>query len=235
MDTGFVLFGAPHIVTLLACGAMATAAYMVGHLWRDSRGAKGLAIGIAVTLVAVELGKSWLAIALFDQPWQDTLPLHLCRISAYLCSLMLLLRSYRIFEVAYFWGIGGSLAAMLTPDLPQPFPHPLFLVFFFGHGLVLTAVLFAVGAFEFRPRFRSIGITAVVSAVYMGFVALVNVVLDTNYLYLCAKPEQASPYDYFGPWPWYIATLWVVGVGVALLCYAPFARLFRRRQPPAPP
>ena len=81
---------------------------------------------------------------------------------------MLMLRSYRLFEVAYFWGLGGSIPAMLTPDLGVGFPSTEYFGFFVGHTLVVISVLFAIGAFEFRPRLRSIRITAIVTLAYMA-------------------------------------------------------------------
>lgn len=182
-----------------------------------------VAIVLAVMLIALEGYKTQQGLTVYQQSWQEVLPLHLCRISSYLCCLMLLLRSYRLFEVTYFWGIGGSVAAMLTPDLEAAFPHPLFLGFFVGHALVACSVLFAMTAYDFRPRLRSIGFAAVVSIVYMGVVALINLALDTNYLYLSHKPASITVYQYLGPWPWYLLSVWVIGVAVSFVLYAPFA------------
>ncbi len=175
-------------------------------------------------MIGLEAFKTWQGLTVHGEPWQEHLPLHLCRIGSYICTFMLLTRSYRLFEVAYFWGIGGSAAALLTPDLIFNFPHPIFLGFFIGHTLVLGSVLFAIGAFNFRPRLRSIGFAAIVTALYMSAVALVNLALDTNYLYLSHKPETATLYDYLGPWPWYIVSVWVIGIVVSAMLYLPFAR-----------
>jgi hypothetical integral membrane protein (TIGR02206 family) len=225
-----MLFGVPHLLTLVICGAVAVCVYLSGQVLRTIGKTTVVAAAIAVALVALELFKTWQALVVYGQLWQDVLPLHLCRVSSYLCCVMLILRSYRLFEVAYFWGIGGSVSAMVTPDLAQGFPHPFYLGFFVGHTLVLSSVLFAVSGFDFRPRLRSIGVTAVVSAAYMVLVAMVNWALQTNYLYLCHKPEKLTIYDYLGPWPWYIISIWVIGLVVALICYAPFAQGFRARK-----
>jgi uncharacterized membrane protein YwaF len=47
-------------------------------------------------------------------------------------------------------------------------------------------------------------------------------IYKTNYMYLCRKPEGASPLDYLGPWPWYIATGEVVALGLFALLWLPF-------------
>ena len=40
----------------------------------------------------------------------------------------------RWLEVAYFWGIGGTAQAILTPDLKFAFPDLRFLSFFIAHS-----------------------------------------------------------------------------------------------------
>ncbi len=223
ISNGFVLFGTIHVLTLLVSAIGVVGLYWWGRALRDSSFTRVSAWIIAITLVGLEFAKTWHGLTEMGQPWQELLPLHLCRIGSYICALMLVVQSYRIFEVAYFWGIGGSLAAMLTPDLVFDFPHPIFLGFFFGHALVFGSVLFVMGAYEFRPQLRSIGFAAIVTAIYMGVVAFINIALDTNYLYLSHKPETATLYDYLGPWPWYIGSVWLIGIAVSFILYLPFA------------
>ena len=115
----FVLFGAPHLVTLLVVGGLGCCVYYAGGLAAEARRARRVGIVLAAALASVELAKLWIAVGVYEQPWSENLPLHLCRISMLLCAAMLALKSYRIFEVTYFWVMGGSVAAMLTPDLAQ--------------------------------------------------------------------------------------------------------------------
>ena len=226
-----MLFGAEHLATLVICTAVATLAYFASRA--VAHRARPVAAAIVAALLMLEAFKAWLWIGQYGEPWLEHLPLHLCRISSFLCAAMLWLKSYRLFEVTYFWTLGGSLPAMLTPDLRVPLDVVDFLGFFVGHTLVIVAVLFAIGAYGFRPRLRSIGVTAVVTFAYMGVIALVNLALDTNYLYLCAKPVGASVYDYLGPWPWYLVGITLIGVVICFLCYLPFARVLRRSPQPS--
>ncbi len=229
----FELFGADH-GTALVVVVLSTVA---GYLWGRSAGRDGgdrrAAILLAVLLIIVELVKPWLAIGVYQQPWAENLPLHLCRISTLLTAVMLLSRSYRLFEVAYFWVLGGGIPALLTPDLAHGFPHPMFFAYFVGHGLTLTAILFAVPGFGFRPRLASIGLTVIASLGLMLVVIPVNALLDTNYLYLREKPPEPSLYDFLGPWPWYIVSTWLVGLLLCLATYAPFPILqyLRKHRP----
>jgi uncharacterized membrane protein YwaF len=54
-------------------------------------------------------------------------------------------------------------------------------------------------------------------------IALFNWITDGNYLFICHKPENGSIMDFFGPWPWYILVLEVVGIVSFYIYYAPFA------------
>lgn len=223
IESTFTLFGVSHLLTLAVIAILALATRpLARNAARTDRG-HAVACLLAVILVGYQLVHMGILVGVLDRAWSASLPLHLCHMNMFVCAAMLLLRSYRIFEVTYFWGIGGSVAAMLTPDLSAPFPDPVYLVFFFGHTLTVISTLYAVWGYGFRPRIRSVGISVFVTLVYMVIVMVANALLDTNYMYLCAKPEGASLMDYLGPWPWYVAGLVGLGSVVCLLCYVPFA------------
>ena len=186
---------------------------------------------IAVCLfIDIGLGPAVRA-GVYGLPLQLHLPLHLCGMSVTLGAFMLWFRSYRLYEVLYFWGIGGPLVALLTPDVEQAFPHPVFLLFFLSHGLALLAVMFATLVMGFRPRLRSLLTAMAVTAAYALLIYPVNLLLGSNYLFLLAKPAQPSPLDWFGPWPWYLPGLVGMVAGALVMLYLPFAviDMFRAR------
>lgn len=152
------------------------------------------------------------------------LPLHICDVSVILSVIMLTSKNYFTYEITYFWGLAGSVQAMITPDIaPYNFPHYIFFNFFILHGSVVTSVLYMTVIEHYRPRFVSVWKTLAFTNAYAGVVAVVNVIVDSNYLFLCHKPYSPSIIDYMGPWPWYLLSLEVVAVASFLLCYLPFA------------
>src|ERR1039458_2729868 len=50
-----------------------------------------------------------------------------------------------IVELPCFWGLAGTLQAVLTPDLNAGFPHPVFFQYLTGHlGIVMAALMLVV-------------------------------------------------------------------------------------------
>ncbi|MGD8278163.1 MAG: TIGR02206 family membrane protein, partial [Gemmatimonadota bacterium] len=99
-----------------------------------------------------------------------------------------------------------------------------------SHGLVLTAALFMTLVEGMRPVRRSLIRVLLGMNAYVLFVALVNTLIGSNYLFIAHKPETASIVDFLGPWPWYILGMEVIGFANCLVLYAPFEWLDRRRR-----
>jgi len=162
-----------------------------------------------------------------------TLPLHLCGAAVVLSAIMLMNKSYRLYEIIYFWGLGGALQALLQPDIGAfSYPHFRFFQFFVSHGLIVTASIFATFIFHYRPHFKSVFKIFGLTNLYMLFIAVFNYFTDGNYLFICHKPETASLLDFMGPWPWYILSLEMVGLISFMIYYSPFAiaDLFKKRK-----
>lgn len=196
----FQLFGPGHLGAL---GVIVLACIVITGALRSSqegRVRRGAAVGIAALLVVyarlVASRPGFEAI--------DWLPLHLCDFSIFLAGWALWTRGQSTYELTGFWGMTGTLLAMITPSLYSDFPSPEFVVYFAAHGsVVLAAVGLTFGA-GMRPRpsgmWRALGWLNV----YAAAVALVNVALDANYLWLRRKPAADTLLDWFGPWPMYL-------------------------------
>lgn len=224
----FLPYSVSHWLVLLLFAGLVVVLY-AGRQWLRSGGRRRyVRYGLAALLAACELGLNVWYVEEGVYSLKESLPLELCTVSLYLCVLMLLLRSYRIFQVAYFTGIGGAMQAMLTPVLGYPFPHFLFFEFFAAHIAIILAVLYMVWVEQFRPTMRSIAITMGILNVLLVLVLLVNYWTGGNYMFVSRKPETASLLDLLGPYPWYLLSLEGVAVVLFLLLYAPFA-LSRRR------
>ncbi len=84
----------------------------------------------------------------------------------------------------------------------------------------MAAALFATWGLGMRPTFKSLIRAFVAMNVVAAAIACVNLLLDSNYMYLCEAPVTASPF-LFLPWPWYILWLEVLVLVFFLALYLP--------------
>ena len=158
--------------------------------------------------------------------WGFDLPLHLSDVVSILAPVALWTRRPLLVEVLYFWALTASLQAVITPDLHQTIPSVFFFTYFVTHsGAVVAACLLVFGLGQ-TPRPHAV---PRVFAVTLGMAAAAgvgNLITGGNYMYLRAKPSQASLLDELGPWPVYIA----VAAVIALVLFAALDRLARWRR-----
>jgi uncharacterized membrane protein YwaF len=130
-----------------------------------------------------------------------------------------------LYELSYYWGWGGTLQAMLTPDLKHPFPTFEYFQFFIMHAVILIGVVAMTNGLRLRPRpaslSRIIPLTIAVAAVVLG----INALTGGNYMYLARNPDRPSLLDHFGPRPWALLTMVAVGAVIFTLAYLPYVVL----------
>ena len=155
------------------------------------------------------------------------LPLQLCDLTIWLAVAACLTLVPILVEFAYFAGVAGAGMALLTPNLLAPWPSYPALYFFAAHGgIVIAVVLLAFGGFlPFRPGavWRAFGLLLA----YAALVGAADAALRCNYMFLCAKPANASLLDRLDPWPWYLPAGALVSLGFFWLLWLPV-------RPPAP-
>ena len=219
----FVLFGPAHLLTIAAIVLASLGLPLILKRWGSESLARRLEKGLALFLVVHELTKLYLLVAFYGYHWIHVLPLHLCSIAIFLTAALLLTRSHRIYEVVYFWGLGGTLQAVVTPDINWGFPELAYLSYFTSHGAIVVGAIYATLYLGLRPTWASIPrVFAITVAYAFLFIAPLNWLLDTNYLYLCRKPIGASILDHLGPWPWYLGSLVLVAIVSFFVYYSPF-------------
>ena len=219
----FVLYSPGHLLTI----AVVLAVSVLLPLWVrrtcSQRQGHQVAVWLGVFVVAHEIVKIWLRVTVYDHRFAEILPFHLCSTAIVSTAVLMFWRSRLAYELVYFWGFSGTLQAILTPDLEEVFPHPLYLSYFLTHGLIILGALYATLVFRFRPSPRSIVRVYVITVIYsFALIAPLNLVLDTNYVYLRHKPAGASLLDYLGPWPWYMAVVAVLAWAFFAAAYCPF-------------
>lgn len=254
----FQPFGVDHVAAL-AVIAMLTTALILAARRACAKSRSRLAGWSAALLIAEVVFETPYELAVGAWRREESLPLHLCDLALLVTIATLFLaardprppfalttgwaaggaspvgrlprsRTQTAYELCWYWGLAGTVQALLTPSVFEAFPDPLYIIYFIAHGGIVTAALLLTIGFGWRPRpgspWRAILLTYALSP----FVGVANWLLGANYMYLCGPPPTASIYDYFGPWPWSLITLAAAGVVLMWLCYVPFVMLdFARR------
>jgi hypothetical integral membrane protein (TIGR02206 family) len=220
MSSGFRLFGPAHLAILAAIpGAAAALARLArGQPARSRQIAAALGRFLAVNEIV------WYTWRLHAEGFRfpEGLPLELCDLTLWLTVIAALTLQPAIFEFAWLAGLGGSLMAVLTPDLwAPPLSYPT-IYFFLAHGGVIASLLFLVWSGLARPRPGCVWRTLCLLNGYAAFIGAFNAVFHTNYMYLCRKPSNASLLDFFGPWPIYLVAGEATAVIMFWLLWMPF-------------
>lgn len=237
----FRLFGPSHLAVLGATAAVTAGLVLLARRARGvdtgaaspmtiARTARVIAWCLAAALLLDEVTMAAFAAHADPATLKDHLPFQLCDWEIVACVAALLWRHQQAYELAYFWGLSGTLQALLTPDLAEDFPSLHFISFQTLHAGVVVAVLYLTLGLGMRPRRGSILRAWLWLQGYVAATAAIDWLLDSNYGYLRTKPAQASLYDYLGPWPFYLLSLEALALALFLACYAPFALLDRRRR-----
>jgi hypothetical integral membrane protein (TIGR02206 family) len=124
--------------------------------------------------------------------WYHTVPLQLCDWAMVVIIVALWTGNRRWLEIAYFWGIGGTLQAIITPNLQFAFPDLRFISFFVAHCGIIIGIVFLMLIYGFRPRPRAILHTIIWTEVYFLVAFTFDLITGENYGFLLHRPEAAS-------------------------------------------
>ncbi|MED0959241.1 TIGR02206 family membrane protein [Bacillus paramycoides] len=220
----FIPYSRQHAIILCIMLVGIFLLYQYQDLLRQSEWNITVRYAIAFLFIGSEIGLhmwEWKA-GIFEL--DTSLPFELCTISLLLASIMIVTKSYRIYEIVFFIGIIGASQAILTPNLQYAFPHFRFIEFFIAHVLLIWAPLFMTWVEGYRPTLQSIKRTMIFLNVLIPIVSFVNYKTGGNYMFLAHKPETASLLDMLGPHPYYIISLELAALIGCIIVYMPFVK-----------
>jgi hypothetical integral membrane protein (TIGR02206 family) len=183
--------------------------------------------GRAISVVLVADAVLFVSVPLAEGRWsvQASLPLALCDVALIVAAIACWWPRWLLaVELTYFWGLAGTLQAVVTPDLSAGFPQLEFFMFVVGHLGIVIAALFLVVGLRLTPRRGSVMRVFAITAAYTAFVGCFNWLTGSNYMYLAAVPTHGSLLSVLGPWPWYILSATGVALVLLLILDAPFHR-----------
>lgn len=232
----FALFTPAHLIPILLLVAALLLLYRYRSAFQRFSREKELRYALAFALILCDMSYYW---RLAAGPWLSTgptenLPIGVCGWAVILCSFMLVGKSQRLFDVAYFWLLSGSIFALLTPT-PLTYTGPTrfrYYQFWLEHTLGYVAIFYMIFVHGVRPNFRSMVRSYIALLALAGLAVWVNGLLPgANYLFL-ARPESAPSVLDILPPNYLLRSAIIVAVITAmfLLAYYPWYRKDRREK-----
>lgn len=221
--TEFHAFTLQHLATLAVFLGLIAAACILGRRWRDTRREKILRHAWIWTTIAWEAWAFvwYLLPSNFDR--YESWPLHLCDLAAWVAPLALLTQKRWLRSLLYFWGLGLSTQAFITPVVSTGHAGIKYWLFFVGHTHIVGSAFYDMIALRYRPTLRDWGVVTLITIAWLAVVTPINVLFDVNYGYTGSERVRGTVLEYLGPWPWRIVSLLVAGQVACGLVYLPWA------------
>lgn len=225
----FTPYGLSHWAVLRVVAVGAVLLVLEGRRHRRTRGGVLFARGFALLLGLFALAMQVYRLLPSQWDMHVSLPLHLSDFTWVVAVYALWTRSQWAYSLTYYWGLTLNPQAMITPALDAPgFPHIDFIDFWTQHTLVVWAAIYLTWGLGMRPDWRSFGTAAVVTVAWGVVVFGFNSLTGTNYGFVNAKPNNPSLLDVMGPWPWYLAVEFAVGLAAWALITWPWTHAAKR-------
>lgn len=154
--------------------------------------------------------------------WYEYLPIHLCDISVVLCAVTLITKSQLLFEYTLYLGMPGAITAIATPVFIHGSENLFVVDYYIAHLGILFCAMYSIFILKMQPRKLSwLKIYLLGIIVIFIPVTVVNLFLDTNYIYTMAPPYIGHPLT-FGPWPYYLIGYHFTAIVSNLVIYYSF-------------
>jgi hypothetical integral membrane protein (TIGR02206 family) len=220
----FTPFGLAHLTVIFLTVVLPFVLALIVHRTKSRFLERSICFAISALLLVNYIAYQIIARHFGATTWTRLLPLQLCDWAMFVIIGALWTGNRRWLEVAYFWGIGGTLQAILTPNLQFGFPDLRFISFFVAHSGIIIGVIFLMLIYGFRPRPIGILRTFAWTELYFVVAFTTDLFTDENYGFLLHKPEAFSLLSFLSDWrPLYLLEMHVLALLFFSLLYAPFA------------
>src|SRR5215471_10235281 len=220
----FHAWGPAHITVILLTIGLPFVLALIVHRTKSRVLERSICLAISALLLINYVAYLIVARQFGVAGWQKMLPMQLCDWAMIVIIGALWTGSRRWLEIAYFWGIGGTLQAILTPNLRFGFPDLRFISFFVAHSGIIIGIVFLMLVYGFRPRAIGVLRTFAWTEFYFVVAFTTDLLTGENYGFLLHKPEAASLLSFLSDSrPLYLLEFHVLAFVFFTLLYAPFA------------
>tara|TARA_Y100001970_G_scaffold125506_1_gene155275 strand:+ start:2726 stop:3424 length:699 start_codon:yes stop_codon:yes gene_type:complete len=141
-----------------------------------------------------------------------SLPMEMCYLSALLIPIYAKNQHNRLLKTWFFFaGFGGSLFAFINTNLSEMEHIYVSIHYFFAHGLVIFVML-SIVVDGYIPKWKDYFLAIQCTTVLVVFIILVNLTLDSNYMFTFEKPEGVNFTLLMPGWPYYFLIMLCIGL-----------------------
>lgn len=180
----FEEYGIWHLLPLLSIALGVVIIFLLRNKLRDFKHEKYVRYGLAFFAITMELSLHLWKIVNGVWHFPDSLPIGLCAFSLFMSIYVLFTKSWKVFEIAYFWSLGG-LISVLFPDIlfgPDRFRYYQFLL---SHMVFFWSFMYMMFVHGFIPTNKSFKKSFFL---LLGLVLIViiplNFMWEANFMYL---------------------------------------------------
>lgn len=214
--TEFTSFGMLHGLTVAALLAAMLLSIILGRRWAGTPRERILRSGWAwFTIIWQAHNVVWYFL---PSQWDiaESLPLHLCDLAAWVAPLALLTQKRWLRTILFFWGLGLSTQAFVTPVLEEGIDRFVFWSFWVGHTQIVGSAAYDLLVLKYRPTWRDYRFVTIVNLAIIALMVPFNLLLDVNYWYVGnTRPQFPTLIDRLGPWP--LRIVWMILIGQTAL------------------
>src|SRR5436309_4994830 len=186
----FHAFGVSHLIVIFLTIGLPFVLALIVHRTKSRFLERSICFAISALLLINYVAYLIVARNFGVTTWYRMLPLQLCDWAMGVIIIALWTGNRRWLEVAYFWGIGGTLQAIITPNLQFGFPDLRFISFFVAHSGIIIGIVFLMLIYGFRPRAIGILRTFAWTEVYFVVAFSTDLLMRENYCFLRINHED---------------------------------------------
>ena len=160
----------------------------------------------------------------------SSLPLHLCGISAILSSFLLFRFNQFLYEFLILLGIPGAIQSLVTPEFTLGIDSFFLVEYYVSHVGIILSGLYLTFVLNKKPRIGSWKMVIIRFQIVLIGVHLINILLNSNYIYTRIKPLANNPLI-IGDWPYYYIGFEVIGIFNIILFYYLFRNFSNKYNP----
>ena len=158
---------------------------------------------------------------------QKDLPLQLCHFAYWFTVICLISQLYKnkynqfYFNCAFFLGFSGALQGIITVDLTGIYTMYDMLALHLQHSLIILNLLWLIFAYKIKFDKKGVLQAFIFTNTLIIIVGMINYLLESNYMFLCSRPDVNNPL-LIGGWPYYLIVLEVIFFIYGYILLVPF-------------